>query len=35
MSQLVVTTTPAREPILKAYWLHPGLKIPAMGSDLA
>jgi len=32
-SQLVVTTTPAREPILKAAWLHPGLHITAMGSD--
>ncbi|MGN6551918.1 MAG: cyclodeaminase [Pararhizobium sp.] len=34
-SQLVVTTTPAREPILKADWLHPGLHITAMGSDQA
>lgn len=32
-SQLVVTTTPAREPILKAEWLHPGLHVTAMGSD--
>ena len=32
-SQLVVTTTPACEPILKAEWLHPGLHITAMGSD--
>lgn len=32
-SQLVVTTTPAREPILKSEWLHPGLHITAMGSD--
>lgn len=32
-SQLVVTTTPARTPILKADWLHPGLHITAMGSD--
>lgn len=32
-SQLVVTTTPAREPVLKAEWLHPGLHITAMGSD--
>ncbi|WP_099867465.1 cyclodeaminase [Pararhizobium haloflavum] len=32
-SQLVVTTTPARTPILKAEWLHPGLHITAMGSD--
>jgi ectoine utilization protein EutC len=34
-SQLVVTTTPAREPVLKATWLHPGLHITAMGSDQA
>jgi ornithine cyclodeaminase len=34
-SQLVVTTTPAREPILKAAWLHPGLHITTMGSDQA
>lgn len=33
-SQLVVTTTPAREAILRAAWLHPGLHITAMGSDL-
>lgn len=32
-SQLVVTTTPSREPIMKAEWLHPGLHITAMGSD--
>src|SRR5688500_3105301 len=32
-SQLVVTTTPARAPILRADWLHPGLHITAMGSD--
>lgn len=32
-SQLVVTTTPAREPILSADCLHPGLHITAMGSD--
>ena len=32
-SQLVVTTTPARTPVLKADWLHPGLHITAMGSD--
>jgi len=34
-SQLVVTTTPARAPILRAAWLHPGLHITAMGSDQA
>ncbi|WP_412506286.1 cyclodeaminase [Roseovarius sp. SYSU LYC5161] len=32
-SQLVVTTTPARDPVLKAEWLHPGLHVTAMGSD--
>ncbi|MFQ5564767.1 MAG: cyclodeaminase [Paracoccaceae bacterium] len=32
-SQLVVTTTPAREPVLIAEWLHPGLHVTAMGSD--
>ncbi|MCK7611368.1 cyclodeaminase [Roseibium sediminicola] len=32
-SQLVITTTPAREPVLSADWLHPGLHITAMGSD--
>lgn len=32
-SQLVVTTTPSRTPILHADWLHPGLHITAMGSD--
>ncbi|MFP4328295.1 MAG: cyclodeaminase [Paracoccaceae bacterium] len=32
-SQLVVTSTPAREPVLKAEWLHPGLHVTAMGSD--
>ena len=32
-SQLVITTTPARAPILKAEWMHPGLHITAMGSD--
>jgi ectoine utilization protein EutC len=34
-SQLVVTTTPAEEPVLKAEWLHPRLHITAMGSDQA
>ena len=32
-SDVVVTTTPAREPYLKAAWLHPGLHITCMGSD--
>lgn len=34
-SQLVVTTTPAEEPVIRAEWLHPGLHITAMGSDQA
>lgn len=34
-SQLVVTTTPARDPILTAEMLHPGLHVTAMGSDQA
>jgi ectoine utilization protein EutC len=32
-SDLVVTTTPSREPFLRAEWLHPGLHITCMGSD--
>lgn len=32
-SDLVVTTTPATEPVVQAEWLHPGLHITAMGSD--
>jgi len=32
-SQLVVTTTPARDPVLMSDWMHPGLHITAMGSD--
>jgi len=31
----VVTTTPTREPVLMADWLHPGLHVTAMGSDQA
>ena len=34
-SQLVVTTTPARTPVLRAEWLHPGLHVTAMGADQA
>ncbi|MFQ5792095.1 MAG: ornithine cyclodeaminase family protein, partial [Acidobacteriota bacterium] len=33
-SQVVVTTTPSRAPLVKAAWLHPGLLITAVGSDL-
>ncbi|WP_158737026.1 cyclodeaminase [Alteribacillus sp. YIM 98480] len=29
----VITTTPAKEPIIQKEWLHPGLHITAMGSD--
>lgn len=32
-SEIVVTTTPATEPVIQADWLHPGLHITAMGSD--
>lgn len=32
-SQLVVTATPSRAPVLWADWLHPELHITAMGSD--
>jgi ornithine cyclodeaminase len=34
-SQLVVTATPSRAPLLRADWMHPGLHITAMGSDQA
>ena len=32
-SEVVVTTTPSKDPYLKAEWLHPGLHITCMGSD--
>lgn len=32
-SDVVVTATPAREPILRGDWLHPRLHLTAMGSD--
>lgn len=32
-SDIVVTTTPSRQPYLKAEWLHPGQHITCMGSD--
>ena len=32
-ADVVVTATPAREPLVVADWLHPGLHITAMGSD--
>jgi ornithine cyclodeaminase len=33
-ADVVVTTTPARAPFVEAAWLHPGLHITAMGSDM-
>lgn len=33
-SQVVVTTTPSREPLIRAEWLRPGQHITAMGADL-
>ena len=35
LSDLVVTTTPSREPLVMAEDVHPGLHITAMGADLA
>ena len=32
-ADIIVTTTPASEPILKAAWLWPGQHVTAMGSD--
>ena len=32
-SQIVISTTPAKSPLIMADWLHPGLHITAMGSD--
>jgi ornithine cyclodeaminase len=32
-SDVIITTTPAKAPIIQAGWLHPGLHITAMGSD--
>ena len=33
-AQVVVTTTPSRAPYLRAEWLHPGVHVTAMGSDM-
>lgn len=33
-SQVVVTTTQSKSPVIDAAWLHPGLHITAMGADL-
>lgn len=32
-SAIVITTTPSREPLIRAEWLHPGLHITALGAD--
>jgi len=32
-SDLIITTTPAREPILRAEWVGPGTHVTAVGSD--
>ena len=32
-SELIITTTPSKIPLIKSEWLHPGLHITAMGSD--
>lgn len=34
-SEVVITTTQSQEPLIQSEWLHPGLHITAMGSDLA
>ncbi|MEM6320062.1 MAG: ornithine cyclodeaminase family protein [Bacteroidota bacterium] len=34
-SQLIVTTTPSKTPLLQANWIQPGTLITAMGSDTA
>ncbi|MEO8448922.1 MAG: NAD(P)-binding domain-containing protein [Gemmatimonadota bacterium] len=34
-SDIVVTTTPADEPVVQAAWVRPGTHITAMGSDMA
>ena len=34
-SNVVVTTTPSKAPLIRADWLHPDLHITAMGADLA
>ena len=34
-SDMVITTTSSRTPLIHVDWLHPGLHITAMGSDLA
>ena len=34
VSQLIVTTTPSRRPLLEADWIKPGTHITAVGSDI-
>jgi ornithine cyclodeaminase len=34
-SGVVITSTPATSPVLRAEWLHPGLHVTAMGADQA
>jgi len=34
-SQVVISCTPSREPIVKAAWLHAGMHVTAMGADTA
>ena len=33
LSEIIITTTPSKSPIIKADWLKKGLHITAMGSD--
>ena len=33
-SDVLITTTPSRAPLVEAEWLHPGQHVTAMGSDL-
>ena len=32
-ARAAITTTPARQPVFRTDWLHPGLHLTAMGSD--
>src|SRR5690625_3868560 len=32
-SELLLTTTPSTEPVVKSEWIKPGMHITAMGSD--
>ena len=35
MANLIVTTTPSREPLLQSHWVQPGTHITAVGADTA